>query len=309
MRIEDVESDVKRLSNDQKLEDLPVSKDILRLARKIKIMEKKTEQNNGEFEQPIVVASSDQLHTIYEPDSNYQQVGLTDPNEEMPSSEFLYALMTNLSERFQPVQLTKEDYNQNVNKNDHYSVTRYLLNNFGEHGAVVALLKSCHQTIIARVLHRLRDTLSQGNTDLRFKDVRGSWFIFIRFDTENLCTIHRRKEQIYTKHLATHEFETLYDFEWELQCNYDRSTNQVRSVQMNLLKVYPNKECTRPDLEEKINFVVQSFKNSANNIDHCFDPSKPFPVAVVVQTDLGTADANTGSGETQEMKRKFCFLF
>jgi hypothetical protein len=310
MKIEDIIADVQRLSNDSSLAKLPVSKDILRLARKVKIKKKNPESLDAEKQLLVVAAShpdkqwvvSEDVFTEVDPFKSDENV-----DDACAQADVLFHLLTNLSQCFQPVEgLTRENFNQSVNMNDHYSVTKFLIEHFGEDGAVINLLKSCHQTIIARILHRLRDTLRSGNTGLEFKDVRGSWRIFIHYDDDHVCTIHRRREQIYSKNTTEFAFDTLFEFEWELQCNYNKENYKVESVQMHLISIDPNGDSTRTDLDQQGQILKQCFINCGANVDHCFDPATYVP-----ETASTVPKSNTANNQQQEQqhtspRRRFC---
>ena len=122
---------------------------------------------------------------------------------------FLYCLKQLLCKE---VSMDWNDFNSRVYMNDHETVTQYLLEKFGEDSILTLLLKSCHQTIIAKVLRRFREA------GLTFKDARGSWRIQIRISKcgNYVSSLHRRKEQMIYRDDTGFGFEDEFKFEWEL---------------------------------------------------------------------------------------------
>lgn len=254
MKIDDCYTDVRRLSTDKELKDLAVSKDIYRLARKVRIhevpehlfdMENETSRARQESlvkSLPHLTVAASHGRTPYIPDEDVKIIDYIDNIKEAEQIDVLYALMSALVKELQPdtEMLDAETFAERINLNDHTTMTSYLSDDIGENSFLVRVLKSCHQTIIARLLHRLRDD------ELTFKDVRGSWRILIRFsknpDTgalSHLSTIHRRREQMYLRSDDGFNFTNMYQFEWEVESHYALTDEAVvNNVEMRLLGIH-----------------------------------------------------------------------
>src|SRR5688572_13030538 len=101
MKLDLLLADSKRIcSRKNKFEDLPVSKDIYRLAKKFTVTCNKITWN---FDKE------------------------TDP---------LFGLLQVLGKELQDVTLDKKEYDTSVNPNDHYSISKYIVTKFGETGVI-----------------------------------------------------------------------------------------------------------------------------------------------------------------------------
>mmetsp|Transcript_11121 Transcript_11121/g.41538 ORF Transcript_11121/g.41538 Transcript_11121/m.41538 type:complete len:448 (-) Transcript_11121:46-1389(-) len=143
---------------------------------------------------------------------------------------FLYCLKQQLCNE---ISMDWDEFNEQIYMNDHETVTKYLTDKFGEDGILTLILKSCHQTIIAKVLRRLRET------GLTFKDVRGSWRIQIRISKcgNYVSSLHRRKEQMIYRDHTGFGFDNEFQFEWELETFYNVKSQTIDNVEVRLLSM------------------------------------------------------------------------
>jgi hypothetical protein len=250
MKIDDVLEDCKRICS-KNIADLPVSKDVVRLAHKISIQ---VSSNGKDF------------------------VTSTKVTEKEEQNEIIFNLLKNASNVMQPeVTVSKDEYLKNVNLIDPDTLTKYMSKTFSENVRVTMIFKSIQQTLIARVLHRLRDTLKEEG--LLFRDVRGMWFIDINV-TKNLIgqitgiqTIHKRNERMLSENKQGINDETLFKFAWELVCHYDIKTLEICKADVLLIDVIFNDEREKALFKEESDVLIQTFKNVMNNIDSCKDKS------------------------------------
>lgn len=255
----DVLGDVTRLSNKKiELSSLAVSKDLLRLCKKYHIMKRSnTTEQFTEIQFTKDIQKADVLSVIYD-------------------------LIVCLAKEVQPdVDVgTQEEFRKKVNPNNHYTLSDFLVSKFKEDGNVVSILKTCHQTIIARVLHRFRDTFRNSKPEIGFRDSRGSWhvFIYITKDTNgkliSVTSSHRRMEQAYTPHPKTFDYINCFKFKWELQMHFDPNTFIVNKVSLLLLDIIYDDNNLKKKFQREEKIVRQTFINCENNIDTVPSSSK-----------------------------------
>jgi hypothetical protein len=142
---------------------VPVSKDILRLYKKIRIFKNEIEINK---------------------DTGHIYSSLLEP----------------LGRELQPKEQEKnslELFNEKVNLNDYETLSVYLMEVYHDYETMLQLLKLCNQSLVLIIARRLKVWFS--SKDLYFKDVRGSWFIDILLTDEDQGVLHKRKEICYKK--------------------------------------------------------------------------------------------------------------
>lgn len=254
----DVLGDVTRLSNKKtELSSLAVSKDLLRLCKKYHIMKRtNTTEEFKELQFTKDIQKADVLSVIY---------------------DFIVCL----AKEIQPdVDVGSQDeFKKKVNQHHHYTLSSFLVGKFKEDGNVVAVLKTCHQTIIARVLHRFRDTFR--NNQIGFRDSRGSWHIYFYITKDektgkliSITSAHRRMEQVYTTSPNSFDYINCFKFKWELQMHFDINTFTVNKVSINLLDIIYDDEKLKNKFQREEKIVRQTFINCENNIDGVEDPNK-----------------------------------
>jgi hypothetical protein len=132
MKITEALEDCKRICA-KKIGELPVAKDVVRLAHKINVNEK--------------IGEEIKLKTNY--------------GEKPEQVQVIYNLIEKSGEELQPkVKISKEEFNKTVNLIEPETLTKFMVENFEENGPLTTIFKSIQQTLIARVLHRLRDTMN-----------------------------------------------------------------------------------------------------------------------------------------------------
>mmetsp|Transcript_4547 Transcript_4547/g.6702 ORF Transcript_4547/g.6702 Transcript_4547/m.6702 type:complete len:328 (+) Transcript_4547:224-1207(+) len=296
MKIEDCFTDVRRLSTDKPLNELAVAKDILRLGRKVRIQQvpssfydKENDEKASELIEHakkmypnLVVAASHEI-TPFITDEHVNGIEFIDDLMDAEQIDVIYYLLAALNKHLNEddnnnAMVTYEEFCELINTNDHVTLTTFLSETIGEDTAMVRALKSCHQTIIARLLHRLRDD------KLMFKDVRGSWRILIRFSKTDdgqlthLSTIHRRREQMYIKADDGFNFTHMYKFEWEVESHYSIKEGIVDNVEMRLLNTHFDKEDDEKRYGDHATYLHDVFKNAHENKEAPDMPIVEMPV-------------------------------
>jgi hypothetical protein len=144
---------------------VPVSKDILRLYKKIRIFKNELEIENMDY------------------------------------SSIYSCLLVHLGEILQPKEQemnSMELFQEKVNLNDYETLSVYLMEVYHDYDSMLQLLKLCNQSLVLIIARRLKLWFS--SKDLYFKDVRGSWFIDILLKESNQhVVLHKRKEICYKK--------------------------------------------------------------------------------------------------------------
>jgi hypothetical protein len=264
----DVFGDVTRLSNKKTdLISLAVSKDLLRLCKKYHIMKR---------------TNSTEQFTEYQFTKDIQKADVL---------TIMYDLIRCLAQEVQPdVDVgSQEEFKKKVNPNDHYSLSKFLVSKFKEDGNVVSILKTLHQTIIARVLHRFRDTFRSGYPEIGFRDSRGSWHVFIYITKDpntgkiqSVTSAHRRTEQVYTPSPNSFDYLNCFKFKWELQMHFDINTFTVNKVTLSLLDIIYDEKKLKKKFQREEKIVRQTFINCENNIEGVESPnSKKFRCTIL----------------------------
>ncbi|KAF0978991.1 hypothetical protein FDP41_002061 [Naegleria fowleri] len=205
----------------QKLCDLPVAKDLLRLCNKISIFEVNTFSTDQMFSYPNI----DELQLL-----NYRIKDLNKEDDDIENGEddikfenkftrVIHSILTVLVQEIESINENRNEqchtcctngnhiaslschmFEKEVNLNNFQSLEQFMLNYFGEESPVVTVLKLCNQSIIAPAVIALKKQLGQL---FRYKD-SGYWFIDILINKNGGVTVcHRRKERV-TSHAFDH---------------------------------------------------------------------------------------------------------
>jgi hypothetical protein len=149
------------------LENLPVSKDLPRLAKKFSLH-----------------VDNKEVSWIPTDDDIINSENSADMDEAM--SLLVYHLLQNIHQSIQPQKdftvanfPSYQKFQNEVNMNDHVTINQFLLKTFGEKDSVTQILKACHQSVIVHVLFAARAALM--GRSIQFKDVRGAWKIILHF--------------------------------------------------------------------------------------------------------------------------------
>lgn len=213
------------------IEDLPVSRDLPRLARKF---------------------------TLYDDDNN--KFPFTPDIQKDKIENVMYQLISKISILLnnENPDASQENFDKVVNMDIHETLNQYLLQYYGRDHRVLKVLKMCNQSTVISTLYHVRQGLKER---LEFKDPRPShWFLeFQTNDNSNNnnnnssssssngngngsntnfspVVIQRRKEQVYRFSDDKTQLINLFQFEWKLQINFDSvEVNYVKSVCVGLL--------------------------------------------------------------------------
>jgi hypothetical protein len=248
MKIEELLKDAKKISSkEKKLEKLPVTKDIPRLAKKFHIFV-------NEKEIPVISSEEESLE------------------------DATFNIFKILGKELQNVDLDKTEFSKKVLFTSHFSLTEYMLEKFGETGITTCILKSCHQGIIANCLHGLKSTMINDKVDVPIRDVRGAWKIFVHIKKDKngnltfISTTHERQEYVYDKIPSTADYINYFRIIWEFVSIYNVKSFEIENAEMNLLDIIYEQKEFEVGSKDKANIIRQIFKNSKSNIDHSFDP-------------------------------------
>ena len=135
-----------------KLETLPVSKDIPRLARKFTLFRFNSQQmTERNF---TADKAKDKINIVL--------------------FELMGALLGEMG--LEQVSATQDIFDSEVNTNIPTTFDKYLLKYYGENHPIIKLLKCCNQSPVIAVLFHVRECLKAHG--IEFKDCRGMWVCF-----------------------------------------------------------------------------------------------------------------------------------
>ncbi|KAL0490307.1 methyltransferase-like protein [Acrasis kona] len=247
------------------ISELPVSKDLPRLAKKIKIHDSVNDVINY-IDQPTDEGEL-KPSTPTEIDGT---VGEQHRDEVL--NRCMYSIVMSMSQELRDFNqnmsgMTLQMFEREINVTDHKSIQNFLTRNFGNNGRVVKVLKACNQSIIAPPVTQLKKLLLD---KIDYKDVKGEWTINIhispvttghgedRREDVSVIVAHRKKEQVLVKRKIT--YELVYQFEWEFTIRFTRNVEDIESISLRLGDILFNGERDFKD-EEK-----QDIKNMLKDI-------------------------------------------
>ncbi len=108
-------------------------------------------------------------------------------------------------------------------------VARLLSGVVGEDSTPAVLLRACNQAAISPAVLVLKKAVGM---QLPYKDIRGEWWIHIRFSDADVRITHRKREQSWNTP-AGHEFQ----FTWELQMRFDRAVTDLVASSVHITQV------------------------------------------------------------------------
>lgn len=212
------------------IEDLPVSRDLPRLARKFSL---------------------------------YKDNDLTPFSEDMQKDKIetiMYNLITKISQLLnnENPEATVDNFDKVVNMNIHETLNQYLLQFYGRDHRVLKVLKMCNQSTVIATLFHVRQGLKER---LEFKDPRPShWFLEFKTDGKNPVVIQRRKEQVYRFSDDKSSLINLFQFEWKLEIVFDSvEVNHVSRVTVGLL----NTDFSKCTMDQEWQQESEQFLNDA----------------------------------------------
>jgi len=214
------------------IEDLPVSRDLPRLARKFSLY------NGTEMVPFCPDLAKDKIETV------------------------MYQLITKISTLLnnENPEATEENFEKVVNMNIHETLNQYLLQFYGRDHRVLKVLKMCNQSTVIATLYHVRQGLKER---LEFKDPRPShWYLEFKTNGQNPVVIQRRKEQVYRFSDDKSTLINLFQFEWKLEIVFDSvEVNHVSSVCVGLL----NTDYSKCTMDEEWQKESEQFLNDAFN--------------------------------------------
>lgn len=150
------------------LEKLPVSKDLLRLAKCFRVEEKRTGSMRVDEKLPILTEIK--YTETFNSSVKVIIMDLLNCLHMMLNLKPEAPLLTD-SSKIGGLIIFKE-FDEQVNDSDHHTLTKFLLNKFGDNHGVCKILKLCNQSIVVSFLGHLAEILHT-QLDIRCKDVRG----------------------------------------------------------------------------------------------------------------------------------------
>lgn len=140
--------------------DLPVGRDLARLANYFRLFEKRSgkysiDQSQSIYEIPLV--KKEQKETIVNLLNHFHQLLNEDAS-------------IRLDEKMEQ-KIRQEEFDEKVNMKDHTTLTSFLVEKFGDN-KINAILKLCNQAIVVSFLGHVGEILAF-NAQIRCKDVRG----------------------------------------------------------------------------------------------------------------------------------------
>jgi hypothetical protein len=208
IQIDQVAKDLEAVCT-KNIEDLPVSRDLPRLARKF---------------------------TLYENDKEQQFAN--DKNKDKIEN-VMFQLISKISQllKNESADATQSNFDRVVNMNIHETLNQYLLQHYGRDHRVLKVLKTCNQSTVIATLYHVRKALL--DEKLEFKDPRPNyWYLEFKSDGQNPMVVQRRKEQVYRLSDDKTSLVNLFQFEWKLEITFDSvEVNHVCAVGLGLLEV------------------------------------------------------------------------
>lgn len=232
------------------VEDLPIGKDLPRLARKTRIYDDQSgdiinfiEENNNVMEDDLTISAKDdggdgkEKKPMQETNVNYTVIDKQNDQNEIMRAVFsvLTTLANELGEHvgtttgYSIAGMSLELFDREVNISDHASLSSFILRCFGEHGRVTRVLKACNQSILAAPVTQLKRALM---SHVEYKDQKGGWTIHIRIGIDgSVSVIHRKMEQVLRKGKDL-MYQQVYRFEWSLNLNFQLSSGGIQKLDL-----------------------------------------------------------------------------
>jgi hypothetical protein len=191
------------------IEDLPVSRDLPRLARKFTLYE------NDKEESFATDKAKDKIENV------------------------TFSLISKISKllKNESADATQTNFDKVVNMNIHETLNQYLLQHYGRDHRVLKVLKTCNQSTVISLLFHIRSALLSRN--IQFKDPRPSWwFLEFRSDGKNPVISQRRKEQVYEHSEDKSYLVNLFQFEWRMDIVFDSvEANHICGISLDLVGI------------------------------------------------------------------------
>eukprot|EP01113_Clastostelium_recurvatum_P050613 TRINITY_DN9624_c0_g1_i1.p1 TRINITY_DN9624_c0_g1~~TRINITY_DN9624_c0_g1_i1.p1 ORF type:complete len:305 (-),score=45.53 TRINITY_DN9624_c0_g1_i1:45-938(-) len=125
----------------------------------------------------------------------------------------------------------------------------------GEESSVVGVLKACTQSTLAPAVLKLKFSIG---TSFSFKDVRGSWYINIRFvEGRHIQVIHTKSEVSFDDTEAGQ-----FQFRWRLTITLDRTALTVTHADLHILDATISSRMPPSNLKE-IRRLMQPYAQGA----------------------------------------------
>lgn len=89
----------------------------------------------------------------------------------------------------------------------------------------VLILRACNQAAISPAVMILKTGMGK----VRYKDIRGEWWIHISFTHDSVCITHEKHEQS--------EPEKLFRFVWELRFTFSTDLTELRATSLRITEL------------------------------------------------------------------------
>ncbi|KAG2377966.1 hypothetical protein C9374_008588 [Naegleria lovaniensis] len=226
-----------------KLESLPVSKDIPRLARKFTLFRYNKQDSTMQEKNFTADKAKDKINIVL--------------------FELMHALCSEIGTQ-SPGGASQEIFDTEVNTNIPTTFDKYLLKYYGENHAIIKLLKCCNQSPVIAVLFHVRECLK--NHGIEFKDCRGMWFLDFHTgkDFKTPIITQRRIEQVYSISEDKSSLICKYKFEWEISIQFDTlHCDHITKIELKLKDLdYSGYSCPEKEKEESGKVFAKAFSGT-----------------------------------------------
>jgi hypothetical protein len=201
-------ANISKISVDEKISNLPFSKDLIRLAHKIKII-KNNEEIKCEMEGD---EGNSQLNNIF----------------------FIFKTLKGDFDQLGTSELDYDEFKNQISMSDYQTINQYILDKIGEESHTTKIFKTIHQNLVGLITGGLKKMFEHHN--IRFKDYRNGWEIKVCYEMDsekpkNLSVIHIRKDVVHQN------FKEMFVFQWQIICKYNVEEFIIDDIYLNLIDI------------------------------------------------------------------------
>lgn len=225
-------------------ETLPVGIDFPRLARKIRIIDNmgNTLINPSHFTAPHHHHHHDNTNNTDTNNNNHDNNHDDEPNE-LLMKHILVTLSSLLGEDQSLIENNFFEYVVQGDKGDvPQQLSKFLAVVLGESSKTNLLLKACNQGAISPAVFNLKRSIG---SKIPYKDIRGEWWINIKFLDEEVVVTHTKREQSWD---ATPQEK--FEFTWELNMIFDRQSHYLKEAKLAIVEVIFGEAILEPKKKE-----------------------------------------------------------
>lgn len=181
--------------------------------------------------------------------------------------------------KFKYLPITNKEITREIQLHDPNTLTQFITKRFKDFPAILNTLKCFHQAIVVSFLGHLGESVFY-TSGLRFKDVKGSWKVIIKYnngyDRNNhipfISIVHKRSEMVLNIS-ENKRLQDLFSFEWEIEIQFNNvDLDDIHQIKAKLngfdWSSSPKKDSSKEEkevLEKNITSVFENL-NILNNI-------------------------------------------